>query len=227
MSIAKLVVGIVLNIAIFGFLLFLPAGTLGWWRAWVFLGVVLVLAVTSTVGLFRVNPELLEERFKPPMQKGQPFADKILVMLIIAEFVGLIGFIPLDVFRFHLMARPGTIVSSLGLVLFVAGWRIMTLAMRENAFAAPVVRHQEERHQTVIDSGVYGVLRHPMYAGAIPLLVGLSLWLESYAAAMLFSIAIMTLVLRILVEEQFLRRRLAGYDAYTERVRYRLVPFLW
>jgi protein-S-isoprenylcysteine O-methyltransferase Ste14 len=227
MSIAKLVIGVILNVAIFGVLLFLPAGTLDWWRAWVFLGVVLVLAVMSTVSLFRANPELLEERFKPPIQKGQPLADKILVMLVIAEFVGLIAFIPLDVFRFHLMARPGALVSSFGLVLFVAGWWIMTLAMRENAFAAPVVRHQEERHQRVIDSGVYGVVRHPMYAGAIPMLAGMALWLESYAAAMLVSIAIVTLVLRILVEEQFLRRNLAGYDAYTERVRYRLVPYLW
>jgi protein-S-isoprenylcysteine O-methyltransferase Ste14 len=227
MSISKLVIGVILNMAIFGSLLFLPAGTLDWWRAWVFLGAVFVLAVISTVSLYRANQELLEERFKPPIQKGQPLADKIIVMLVIAEFVGLIAFIPLDVFRFHLMARPGTIVSSFGLVLFVAGWWLMTLAMRENAFAAPVVRHQEERHQTVIDSGVYGVVRHPMYAGAIPLLIGMSLWLESYAAALLVSIVIVTLVLRILVEEQFLRRKLAGYGAYTEKVRYRLVPYFW
>jgi protein-S-isoprenylcysteine O-methyltransferase Ste14 len=227
MSIAKLGIGVILNVAIFGVLLFLPAGTLDWWRAWVFLGVVLVLAVMSTVSLFRANRGLLEERFKPPIQKGQPLADKILVMLIIAEFVGLIAFIPLDVFQFHSMAMPGALVSSLGLVLFVAGWWIMTLAMRENAFAAPVVRHQEERHQTVIDSGVYGVVRHPIYAGAIPMLAGMALWLESYAAAMLVSIAIVTLVLRILVEEQFLRRNLAGYYAYTERVHYRLIPYLW
>jgi protein-S-isoprenylcysteine O-methyltransferase Ste14 len=115
----------------------------------------------------------------------------------------------------------------LGLVLFVAGWWIMTLALRENAFAAPVVKHQEERQHTVIDTGVYGVVRHPMYAGAVLLLVGMPLWLESYAAAILASVPIGTLVLRILVEEQFLRRELAGYDAYTRRVRYRLIPFLW
>jgi protein-S-isoprenylcysteine O-methyltransferase Ste14 len=125
------------------------------------------------------------------------------------------------------MAKPGPLVSSLGLVLFAAGWGIMTLALRENAFAAPVVKHQEERQQTVIDTGVYGVVRHPMYAGAVLLLVGMPLWLESYAAAMLASVPIGTLVLRILVEEQFLRRELKGYDAYTERVRYRLIPFLW
>jgi protein-S-isoprenylcysteine O-methyltransferase Ste14 len=131
------------------------------------------------------------------------------------------------VFRFHLIAKPGTLASASGLVLFVAGWWIMTLALRENAFAAPVVKHQEARQQTVIDSGVYGVVRHPMYAGAVLLLVGMPLWLESYATALLASVPIGTLVLRILVEEQFLRRELKGYDAYTERVRYRLIPFLW
>jgi protein-S-isoprenylcysteine O-methyltransferase Ste14 len=149
------------------------------------------------------------------------------VVLLIAAFVSVIVFIPLDVFRFHFMAKPRTLASSLGLVFFVVGWWIMTLALRENAFAAPVVKHQEERQHTVIDSGVYGVVRHPMYAGAVLLLVGMPLWLESYAAAMLASFPIGTLAVRILVEEQFLRRELAGYDAYTERVRHRLIPFVW
>jgi len=227
MSLFKLIGGVLFNVAIFAGLLFLPARTLDWWRAWVFLGVVFVGAVASTVSLFRVNKGLLEERFKPPIQEGQPLADKIIVVLVIAGFVSVIGFIPLDVFRFRLMAKPGTVVSSFGLVLFVVGWWIMTLALRENAFAAPVVKHQEERHQTVIDSGVYGVVRHPMYAGAVLLLVGMPLWLESYAAAMLAFVPIGMLVVRILVEEQFLRRELAGYDAYTKRVRYRLIPFVW
>jgi protein-S-isoprenylcysteine O-methyltransferase Ste14 len=227
MSASKAAVGVILNVAIFGILLFLPAGTLDWWRAWVFLVVVFVLATASTVSLYRASRELLEERFKPPIQKGQPLADKIIVMLVIAEFIGLIAFIPFDVFRLQLMPEPGPLVSTLGLALFVAGWTIITLSMRENAFAAPVVRHQEERHQTVIDSGVYSVVRHPLYAGTIPMLVGMSLWLESYAAALLVIITILTLVLRILVEERFLRRELAGYDAYTQRVRYRLIPYLW
>jgi protein-S-isoprenylcysteine O-methyltransferase Ste14 len=227
MSIFKLIAGVLFNVSIFGGLLFLPAGTVDWWRAWVFLGVVFVGTVVSTVSLFRVNKGLLEERFKPPIQKGQPLADKIVVVLLIGAFIGLIVFIPLDVFRFHLMAKPGTLVSSFGLVLFVAGWWIMTLALRENAFAAPVVKHQEERGQTVIDSGVYSVVRHPMYTGAVLLLVGMPLWLESYAAAVLAIVPIGLLALRILVEEQFLRRELKGYDAYTEKVRYRLIPFLW
>jgi len=227
MSIFKLIVGVVSNVAIFGVSLFLPAGTLDWWRAWVFLGVVLVAAVASTASLYRSDMALLEERFKPPIQKGQPLADKILVFLLLATFIGLIVFIPLDVFRFHLLTRPGTVVSSTGLLLFAAGWWILTLAMLDNPFAVPVVRLQEERAQTVIDSGVYGVVRHPMYAGTIPLMVGMSLWLESYAAAALAIIPLSTLVLRIRIEEEFLRRKLKGYEEYTKRIRYRLIPFLW
>jgi protein-S-isoprenylcysteine O-methyltransferase Ste14 len=161
------------------------------------------------------------------LQKGQPLADKIILLFFIAMFFGLIAFIPLDVFRLHLLGKPGIVVSSLGLVLFVAGWWIMSLALRENAFAAPGVKHQEERRQTVIDTGVYGVVRHPMYAGGLLLMVGMPLWLGSYATALLASIPIGTLGLRILVEEQFLRRELKGYDAYTKRIRYRLIPFLW
>jgi protein-S-isoprenylcysteine O-methyltransferase Ste14 len=149
------------------------------------------------------------------------------VLLLIAGFLAVIAFIPLDVFRLHLLPKPGMLVSSLGLFLFIAGWWIMTLALLENAFAAPVVKHQEERQQKVIDTGVYRVLRHPMYAGTIPLLVGMPLWLESYAAAVLAIVPIGALVVRILIEEEFLRRELKGYDAYTERVRYRLIPFLW
>jgi protein-S-isoprenylcysteine O-methyltransferase Ste14 len=227
MSILKLTVGVLSNVTIFGLLLLLPAGTLHWWRAWMFLGVVFVGAVASTVSLYRTSKELLEERFKPPVQKGQPFVDKIVVLLLIAGFLAVIAFIPLDVFRLHLLPKPEMLVSSLGLFLFIAGWWIMTLALLENAFAAPVVKHQEERQQKVIDTGVYRVLRHPMYAGTIPLLVGMPLWLESYAAAVLAIVPIGALVVRILIEEEFLRRELKGYDAYTERVRYRLIPFLW
>ena len=100
-------------------------------------------------------------------------------------------------------------------------------ALETNAFATTVVRHQVERGHTVVDRGVYGVVRHPMYAGAVLLLVGMPLWLESYAAALLAGVPIATLAVRILFEEQFLRRELQGYDAYAERVRYRLIPFLW
>jgi protein-S-isoprenylcysteine O-methyltransferase Ste14 len=179
------------------------------------------------VTVFSSREDLLKERFKPPIQKGQPLSDKIIVLLLLTTFCGLVAFIPVDVFRLHLIRKPVPLVSSLGLILFIAGWWIISLAFRENAFAAPVVKHQEERHQTVVSTGVYSIVRHPMYAGAVLLLIGMPLWLESYAAALLALVPLGTLVLRILIEEKFLRQKLEGYDAYTRRVRYRLIPFLW
>ena len=185
MLIFRLIAGLIINMAIFGTLLFLPAGTLEWWRAWVFLGVVFVCYVVMAISIFPGREDLLNERFKPPIQKGQPFADKIILILFIFAFLGLIVFIPLDVFRLHLLPKPGTLVSFLGLALFVAGWWTISLAMKENSFAVLVVEHQEERQQTVVATGVYSIVRHPMYAGAVLLMIGMPLWLESYAAGLL------------------------------------------
>src|SRR5262245_5133845 len=196
--VSKLVFGVIYNLIFFGAMLFLPAGTFDWPRAWVFLGLVLVGATATMLIVFPGREDLLNERFKPPVQKGQPLADKIIVLLLIAAFLGVIVFIPLDVFRFHLMDKPGPLVSSLGLILVIVGWLIISLVFKENAFAAPVVKHQEERHQTVIDTGVYSIVRHPMYAGAILLMIGLPLWLESYAAALLAIVPMTMIVVRIL-----------------------------
>jgi protein-S-isoprenylcysteine O-methyltransferase Ste14 len=223
----RLIVAVITNLAIFGGLLFLPAGTLHWWRAWVFLGVVLVGTVSTMVLVFASSPELLDERTKPPIQKGQPLADKIVLIAFLASFFGLIVFIPLDVFRLHLMSKPPMMVSSIGLLLFVAGWWIISLSFRENAFAAPVIKHQEERGHRVIDTGIYSLVRHPIYLGAVLVLIGMPLWLESYAAALLASLPIALLAVRILIEERFLSQELKGYEAYRDRVRWRLIPLVW
>ena len=167
MFIFKILSALIWNIVIFGGLLFLPAGTLNWWRAWVFLGVVVVGTVATMVAVFREDDELYKERLKPPIQEGQPQADKILASLTIASFLGLIAFIPLDVFRFHLFAQPSAIASMLGLVVYVIGWSMISLSFKENTFAATAVKHQADRQQTVIDTGVYSIVRHPMYAGAV------------------------------------------------------------
>jgi len=227
MLVLKLIGSVVAQLAIFGGFLFIPAGTLRWWRAWVFLGVVFVASVATMIGVFRQNEALLDERFKPPVQAGQPLADKIVTLLFLLTFLGELVFIPLDVFRFHWIGEPGAVVAFLGLIAFAAGWGIMALALKENTFAAPVVKHQQERRHSVTESGVYGVIRHPMYAGGMLLIAGMPLWLESSAAALLASLPIATLVARLLIEERFLKRELTGYGAYMERIRYRLIPFLW
>jgi len=99
--------------------------------------------------------------------------------------------------------------------------------MKMNPFAVPVVRLQQERHQRVIDLGVYAVVRHPMYAGFAPMAIGPALWLESSAAALLAIVPIAVVGVRSVFEEQFLKRELEGYETYTHKVRYRLIPSVW
>jgi protein-S-isoprenylcysteine O-methyltransferase Ste14 len=227
MSIPKVIAGVVFNVAFYALLLFVPACTLRWWRAWVFLAVTIGVMAAAIFSILPDNAGLFSERARGVIQKGQPLWDRVLVILLVVSFVGQILFIPLDVFRFHLMPRPDGFISSFGLALYIAGWWMMTLAMKVNPFAVPVVRLQEERHQRVIDTGVYAVVRHPMYAGFAPMAIGPALWLESYTAALLAIVPIAVLAVRGVFEERFLKRELQGYDAYTEKVRYRLIPFVW
>jgi protein-S-isoprenylcysteine O-methyltransferase Ste14 len=224
---ARVVAGVVGYVGLFAVLLLVPAGTLRWWRAWVLLGVLLVMRVVVTVGMLRVHPGLLAERSLVPLRRGQPLADRVLLTSFMASFAALIAFCPLDVFRLHLLPRPPAVLSLLGIALFVAGWWIIAVVLRTNAFAATVVRHQPERSHALVDTGIYAVVRHPMYAGIIPVLVGMCLWLGSYAGALLVVVPVAILAVRIRLEERLLRSTLPGYHAYTGRVRWRLVPGVW
>lgn len=223
----KAALGIVYTVAIFGALLFLPAGTLAWPRAWLFLGFIAVAAVLSVVCIARANPGLIHERMKPPVQKGQPLADRVLVLLFVTTYFGQVVFIPLDVFRFHFLGGPGPFGAAFGFVLFFFGWWLVYRAQRENAFASTVVRHQAERGQRVVDTGPYAVVRHPMYAGVLPLAVGMPLALGSYAGALVALVPLAVALPRIFIEERLLRRELPGYEAYARRVRWRLIPRIW
>lgn len=229
MTPARVVGGTLCVVAFYGALLLGPAETLHWRRAWV------LLAVTglSTLGTFvvlRRHEGLINERWRGPLQKkGQPRADKIVVTCLVLTYCSQVVFIPLDVFRFHLLlGAPPLPLALVGLVLYVVGWAIMAEAMRENAFASSAVRYQEERGHMVVDTGLYGLVRHPMYLGGIPLMLGMPLWLGSYAATLAGLVPIVLgLVARIPIEENLLRRELPGYEEYTRRVRWRLIPFVW
>lgn len=227
MLLLKLVGGAVSPVIVFGLLLFLPAWSIDWWQAWVFLGVVLVCSSATMAWVFANNEELLDERYGSPIQQGQPLADKIIANLFVISFFALIICIPLDVFRFHFLAAPSPLVSFAGLLTFAAGWVLIATSMHENAFAAPVVKHQEERHQETIKTGAYAIVRHPMYTSVLMLAPGMALWLGSYTAAIFSLVPIVLIGVRIIFEERFLRRELPGYEAYTHQVRYRLVPFVW
>ena len=220
----KQIAGIVFNTFFFAVTLFVPAGTIRWPRAWIYLGVVFL---GTAVTMFVLPEELLNERYKPPVQHGQPLFDKIGIFAFVGSFVATVLFIPFDIFQLHLLRPPGIVISIFGLVLFAAGWTLITAAVRANAFAAPVVRHQEERGQRVIDRGPYRFVRHPMYSAVIPLLVGMSLWLGSFAGAIVAIVPTVLIGIRAMLEEKFLRRELPGYAEYIMRTRFRMIPYVW
>lgn len=219
---------IVFDAIVIAAVLFAAAGTVAWPRAWVLVVVLLVVRIVSAIVVFRVNPTLLRERATVLIHRDQPWLDKVLLLIFMATaFVGVPAVAGLDVFVWQALPTPPAIVAALGLLLFVAGWTITALALRENAFAVTVVRLQSERAHSVVDTGVYNVVRHPMYSGNPLVLIGLSLWLGSYTAALFATIPVALLMFRIVLEEQFLRRELSGYPDYAERVPYRILPGVW
>jgi protein-S-isoprenylcysteine O-methyltransferase Ste14 len=214
--------------ALIGILLFVSAGTIAWWRAWVLLAIMVVVRVASAIAVYRVNAALMRERARPPIHSGQPPADKLLLLAIITTgFLVLPVIAGFDVFHWHLLARPTPLIAGLGLVLFTLGWAIQGVALRTNAFATSVVRVQSERKHVVVDRGVYGTVRHPFYAGTPLVMAGLGLWLESYGAALFAVVPTAFVVVRLKLEERFLERELPGYREYARRVPHRLLPGIW
>lgn len=224
----RVLVRLVADAGLVGALLFLSAGTLSWWRAWVLLGVLLLVRITSALAVYRVSPALVQERARLPIHRDQPWTDKLLLLSVLATgFVGLPVIAGFDGFHWHLLPRPRPLFANLGLVLFVLGWGLKGLALRANAFATAVVRLQSERKHAVVDSGVYSVVRHPFYAGTPLVFTGQALWLESWTAAVCAVLPTLLVLLRLTLEERFLQRELPGYSDYAKRVRYRLVPGIW
>jgi len=224
----RVLVRLIADAALVAALLFISSGTLAWGRAWVLLGVLLVVRSISAVAVYRVNPALLRERSRLPIHRDQPRADKLLLLGVLGTgFVGLPVIAGFDVFHWHMLPRPAPLLSGFGLVLFVLGWSIKGLALRVNAFATVVVRLQQERKHTVVDTGVYKFVRHPFYVGTPLVLVGQGLWLESNVSALFAIVPTVLVVIRLILEERFLRRELPGYGDYAARVPYRLLPGIW
>ncbi|OHV68150.1 isoprenylcysteine carboxyl methyltransferase [Mesorhizobium sp. LCM 4577] len=210
---------------VMGALMFLSAGTLRWTAAWVYIVVMVGLSLTMGVALARRDPGLMNERLRPPIQKTQTAADKILLSILLIGIFAWLVLMGLDT-RFGWSVVPVWVQVIGALVLLVGIW-ICYLTMLENSFAAPVVKIQDERGQKVITTGPYGYVRHPMYAGAIVYFAGTALLLGSWwglAAVLAF---ILLLALRTFIEEKTLRTGLQGYDDYAARVRYKLIPMVW
>lgn len=227
MLVIRGLIGVTFQLALLAAGLFLPAGTWDWPRAIQFLLAYGVVVGAAVVVLARIAPKGLEARLAAPTSASQPFSDRIATLLLILALIAWWVFIPIDVFRLRLLPPPSLLVSIIGAVVSAAGLAIIMMTIYQNGFAAPIVKDQKERGQFLVDTGLYGHIRHPMYLGIILWLIGLALWLESMAAAIAVLGLLPILYARIVVEERFLRTTLKGYVDYTKRVRHRLVPRVW
>lgn len=207
-------------------LLFVPAGTFDWPGAWIFLTEMIVGSVLTILWLGKYDPALLKERLGGIVQKGQTFWDKVFMLVMMAAWYGWVVIMALDVKHWHISHAPDWVMYA-GAVLIPLGLLAVLRTFRENTFAAPVIKIQEERGQKVIDTGPYAIVRHPMYTGGALYMLGMPLVLGSWIGLAVLPGIIGLLVIRIFIEEAALRKGLPGYTDYAARVRYRLVPGVW
>jgi protein-S-isoprenylcysteine O-methyltransferase Ste14 len=230
MNLGKLLVRLILQtsvwLAIMGLLLFLPARNWGWTEAWVFLAIFALGSDILCGWLLRYDPALLKSRLGSLVQKDQPWWDRLFMALAVVGWCAWLVLMALDAQRWHVSSVPGWLKAAGGL-LIVTGFAAIVPVFRANSFAAPVVRVQSERNQRVIETGPYGIVRHPMYSAATLYLFGIPLLLGSWYGLIGSGLIVAAIAWRATMEEQTLKNGLAGYADYMTRVRYRLMPYVW
>ena len=208
---------------VLGILLFLPAWTLNYWQAWLF--IVVFVTSTNVIGIYLSlkDPVLLERRKKFGPGIEQSPAQKIIMSIAILSFLGLFVFCAFD-YRFRWSPVPMT-VSLAGDVLVALGLFVDLLVFRENSYGGSTIEIVEG--QKVISTGPYALVRHPMYVGVLIMIVGVPLALGSWWGLAMLALTVPVLMWRILDEEKLLKQDLPGYTEYTQKVQHRLLPYLW
>lgn len=216
---------LVFGVVITALPLFLAAGTIAWPAGWIYLILLYGWLLIGILLLLKYNPGLLAERINisPPNQKAW---DKVFVLLLNVFFFAWVILMPLDAVRFHWSWMP-LWLQVVGGIALVVSFVLMSLTFRENSYLSPMVRVQEERGQTVISTGPYHLVRHPMYAGGLFMFLGTPLLLGSWYGLLLVVLFLPALFVRTVLEERTLRQELSGYEDYMKQVKYRLVPYIW
>lgn len=215
-AITKYLAGVVL----LGLLLFLPAGTLRYPNGWLLMGLLFIPMFIAGVVMMLHNPALLEKRLNAKEREGEQ--KEIIwqsgVMFIIAFILAGLNF------RFGWLKLPGWVVHAAA-VLFLLAYLMWAEVLRENAFLSRTIEVQQG--QIVVDSGLYGVVRHPMYAASLVLFLSMPLVLGSIFSFLVMLAYPPLIICRIRGEERLLKKELPGYEEYCGRVKYRLIPFVW
>jgi protein-S-isoprenylcysteine O-methyltransferase Ste14 len=219
----KAFAGLFLLIAAVMAALFIPAGTFRYWQAWIFLAFYFVPALAITLYLKVKDPKLLARRMRGgPVAEKQP-AQKIIMWIVSVGFIALLVVPALD-HRFAWSHMPASIALA-GNALMAIGWVAIFFVFRENSFSSATIEIADD--QKVISTGPYAWVRHPMYAGAVLMLLGMPVALGSWWGIAVFLAMLPAFAWRMFDEERFLTENLPGYAEYRQKVRFRLIPGLW
>ncbi|MBR2868523.1 MAG: isoprenylcysteine carboxylmethyltransferase family protein [Clostridia bacterium] len=215
-AITKFLFGFIL----IGLLIFLPAGTLSFFNGWLFMGILFVPMFLAGIVMMFKNPDLLKKRLDAKeKQREQSTVIKLSGLMFLAGFI-VAG---LD-FRFGWLTLPKGVVIGAAIV-FLAAYILYAEVLRENTYLSRTIEVQE--NQKVIDTGLYGIVRHPMYSVTLLLFLSMPLVLGSIYSFIIFLSYPFIIAKRIKGEEKFLEKELDGYREYKQKVRYRLIPFVW
>ena len=215
-AVGKFLLGVVLV----GVLVFWPAGTLHFWQGWLFMGILFVPMFLAGLVMLKKNPALLQSRLNAKEKERE---QSLVVKL--SGLMFLLGFIVAGLtVRFDWYILP-KVVSVVAAVVFLAAYGLYGEVLRENTYLSRTIEVQEG--QQVVDTGLYGIVRHPMYSVTVVLFLAMPLVLGSVLSLIIFLVYPFLIAKRIRNEEQVLTAELAGYAAYKEKVRWRLLPFIW
>lgn len=209
-----------LGVILIGLLIFLPAGTLAFWNGWLFMGILFVPMFAAGIVMMFKSPDLLRKRLNATETEGE---QQLVIKL--SGLMFLLGFViaGLD-HRFSWAALPDWIVY-IAAGAFLLAYLLYAEVLRENMYLSRVIEVQE--NQKVIDTGLYGIVRHPMYSATLLLFLSIPLVLGSIVAFPIFLAYPVIIAKRIKNEEEVLEKELKGYTAYKARVRYKMIPFIW
>ena len=215
-AIAKFLLGVVLV----GVLLFLPAGTFSFFNGWLFMSILFIPMFLAGIVMMFKNPTLLKSRLDAKeKKKEQSLVIKLSGLMFLAGFI-VAG---LGVrFNWYILPTPVVIVAT---VLFLIAYLIYAEVLRENTYLSRTIEVQE--NQKVIDTGLYGIVRHPMYSATLLLFLSMPIVLGSVYSFLIFLAYPFIIAKRIKAEEEFLEKELSGYSEYKKKVKYRLIPFIW
>ena len=209
-----------LGVILIGLLIFLPAGTLSFFNGWLFMGLLFVPMFIAGIVMILKNPELLKSRLDAKeKQKEQDLVVKLSGLMFLAGFiVAGLGF------RFGWYTLPKGVVIGAS-VVFILAYILYAEVLRENTYLSRTIQVQE--NQKVVDTGLYGVVRHPMYSATLLLFLSMPLVLGSVYSFLIFLVYPLIIAKRIKHEEEFLEKELVGYSEYKTKVKYRMIPFIW